>query len=173
MHITNIWDLDRHVRRVWEAHDKKASVSKNRVRLWDGRTPYAMHPIWCAMTLLSETQVSEQLRFEGAIALLYHDILEDTLDNLKADLSPTINDWIEQMTFKGGFNQEQQELFSRSKEVRLLKLYDKTSNIMDGVWMPPKLKEDYFALTAKLIKDVRQNFGELNIVGIAEAVLIK
>lgn len=170
---TNIWDLEKHIRLVWGAHDKKASVRKNRVRLWDERTPYAMHPIWCATTLLTETKIEERLRFDGAIALLYHDILEDTSAKLKVELSPNIVEWVGQMTFHGGFEQEQKELFTRLKEVRLLKLYDKTSNIMDGVWMPPKLREDYFALTAKLVKDVRQNFGELNIVRIAETILLK
>lgn len=167
---TNIWDLEKHISRIWRAHDKNASVKKNRVRLWDEKTPYAMHPIWCATTLLGETKLPEQLRFDGAIALLYHDILEDTSASLKVDLSQRITGWIHAMTFRGGFEQEKDELFKRSKYVRLLKLYDKTSNILDGVWMPLQLRKDYFALTKKLIKDVSTNFGELNIVRIAKTI---
>ena len=129
-----------------------------------------MHPIWCANTLLTETSLPESIRFEGAVALLYHDILEDTTSDLKSNLSPKIMSWIKDMTFPGGFDQEQLELFAKPKEVRLLKLYDKTSNLLDGIWMPTPLKETYTAFTKKLTADVKQNFGELNIVKIATAI---
>lgn len=170
MSDNQIWNLDKHLKLVWEAHDRKATVKINRVRLWDEQTPYAIHLIWCATTLLTETNLPEKIRFEGSIALLYHDILEDTSSDLKSDLSPKIVRWIQAMTFPGGFDQEQQELFTRTKVVRLLKLYDKTSNLLDGVWMPKELSQTYVAFTKKLIEDVRENFGELNITKIATTI---
>lgn len=171
MSTNTVWELEKHIRRIWDAHDKQATARINRVRLWDKETPYAMHPIWCATTLLSETSLPVSIRFDGATALLYHDVLEDTTSDLKKDLSPKIIAWIEAMTFKGGFDEEVEVLFDRPKEVRLLKLYDKTSNLMDGVWMPADLREKYITLTKRLLKDVQKEYGELNITKIADSVI--
>ena len=35
-------------------------------------------PIWCGMTLLTETRLPEEIRFTGYQALIWHDVLEDT-----------------------------------------------------------------------------------------------
>ncbi|MEZ4616347.1 MAG: hypothetical protein R2867_12710 [Caldilineaceae bacterium] len=59
-----------------EAHTHFPNTPRDAVRIWDQRTPYVIHPIWCAMTLLTETALPETIRYPGAIALLWHDTLK-------------------------------------------------------------------------------------------------
>ncbi|MFH1917249.1 MAG: hypothetical protein ABIJ21_08370 [Nanoarchaeota archaeon] len=70
-----------------EAHQDHPRKPSNASRKWDGRTPYYIHPIWCATMLATETTLSEKIRLEGIHALLYHDILEDTTQSLPEWLS--------------------------------------------------------------------------------------
>jgi len=39
------------------------------------------------------------------------------------------------MTFEGGSEQEIVEIWDKPTEIRLYKLYDKVSNLLDGAWM--------------------------------------
>ena len=63
------------------------------------------------------------------------------------------------------------EVLNKSPEIRLLKLYDKTSNLMDGIWMDEEKRERYVEYTSRLCQDVEQNYGELNITRIARAII--
>jgi hypothetical protein len=60
------------------AHSTYVNTPRDSIRWWDGTTPYAIHPIWCATTLLAETTLSAEIRFTGYQVLLWHDMLEDT-----------------------------------------------------------------------------------------------
>ncbi len=152
-------------------HEEKAKKASKAFRKWDGKTPYGVHPIWCATTLLHETSIPEDLRNEGAEALLFHDILEDTTAELPDGTSDRIGKLVDGMTFEGGTAQEMQEVWSRSKEIRLLKLYDKVSNLLDAeIWMTPEKLATYRAYTKKLADDVESNYGTLNIVRLARAL---
>ncbi len=44
------------------AHQDFSRKPSKTVRLWDKDTPYSVHPIWCAMTLLHETDLPEPIR---------------------------------------------------------------------------------------------------------------
>ena len=46
--------------------------------IWDMTSPYLMHSCWCAMTLLTETSLPDEIRLSGYLALLFHDVIEDT-----------------------------------------------------------------------------------------------
>src|SRR5262245_14892479 len=90
---------------AWEAHMSFSRTPTKAVRRWDGKTPYAIHPVWCAMTLLTETSLPEELRFSGAQALLLHDILEDTTAGLPENVSEAVRALVQEMTFDS-FEQE-------------------------------------------------------------------
>lgn len=156
-------NLNEHVQFVMKAHEGD-------VRGWDMQTPYAIHPLWCSMTIYSETSLPKQIRDEGAIILLYHDILEDTKLNLPDNLTPNVVDGIIQMTFTG-MTQEMVEVWNREPKIRLYKLYDKISNLLDFSWMTPEIIEIYTSYTKRLLEDVEQNYGQLNITRIARAIL--
>src|SRR3989344_8167394 len=81
------------------SHDEQAKTDKNRIRFWDKKTPYGVHPTWCAMTLLTETSLPEDIRVNGAQALLYHDLREDTNAELPADCSVEVSDLVKELTF--------------------------------------------------------------------------
>jgi hypothetical protein len=55
-------------------------------------------------------------------------------------------------------------------EVRLFKLYDKTSNLLDPLKKESADVEKNKFLIQSLTRDVQQNFGDLNIVKIAFAL---
>lgn len=138
-------------------------------RTW---TPYGIHPIWAAMTILHERGLPQNTRKDGAMALLYHDVLEDTTRSLPRDLSKRVRDLVEAMTFES-FDQEMELLWQKAPVVRLLKLYDKVSNWMDGEWMYPERRVLHRAHLIRVVEDVERNFGTLNIILIAKALLEK
>jgi hypothetical protein len=148
-------------------HPKKPSKA---FRKWDGKTPYSIHPIWSAMTILTETSLDEKTRIEGYKTLLYHDIKEDTNQPLPANLESRIIELVNHMTFKGGSEQEMQEIWEKPKEVRLYKLYDKVSNLLDGSWMTSEKREKYEEYLGKLTQDAEKNYKTLNITKIARAI---
>ncbi len=125
------------------------------------------------MTILSETALPPSVRHDGAITLLYHDVLEDTTMTLPPAIPQTIRAYINDMTFYGGINEEIQMIWSKQPTIRLFKLYDKVSNLLDASWMPAKLRKTYTAYTQKLLQDVENNFGSLNIVKTAHALIDK
>ena len=168
--------IERSLRFATEAHTEHPLRDKNAVRLWDGSTPYIVHPAWCAMTILCEPTLDETIRLNGFMALMWHDVLEDTcITSLPKDTSPDIVEYIveyvEQMTFKN-FDEELSSVWTRPADIRLLKLYDKTSNLLDGTWMNDEKWNQYTEFTRTLAADVEQNFGLLNIVKIARSIAI-
>ena len=132
-------------------------------RKHDKATPYAAHPIWAATTLLHETALPPEVRNDGAAALLYHDLLEDTDAGLPPWASETATAWAEELTFHGGFAEERERIWERSIEAKLLKLYDKASNLLDGAWMKPAKRAAYLAYTERLAAEVEAHYGPLNI----------
>jgi (p)ppGpp synthase/HD superfamily hydrolase len=60
------------------AHGSFPNTLRDAVRFHDQKTPYVVHPLWCASSLLMEPVLPEDLRRDGAVALLWHDTLEDT-----------------------------------------------------------------------------------------------
>lgn len=161
--MIEVRDLDYVIR----AHSEMAKKEANATRMWDQRTPYHFHPIWCATTILHETSLPEDLRMDGSQALLYHDVVEDTTAPLPSWLSEKVKGLVSDMTFNSS-EDEWENLWSRSQEARLLKVYDKTSNLLDGVWMKPQRRDQHVDHLKRLVKDVRSNYGNLNILKIAE-----
>lgn len=167
----NVVEFIKHISFITEAHGPLYSKTPEKsVRLWDKKTPYSIHPLWCAMTILTETALPYKIRRDGYTALLYHDILEDTTKKLPRGINKTIRNLIKDMTFHGGIDEEMKKIWSKSIEIRLLKLYDKTSNLLDASWMNPKERRKYILYTKRLMKDVEKNYGTLNIISIARAV---
>lgn len=155
-----------------KAHHQYPKTIDDTVRFWDRKTPYIIHPTWCAMTLLTETSLSEDTRRYGYQVLLWHDVFEDTnLDSLPKDTPERVIRCVKEMTFSS-FSEEVKAIWSKDSEIRLLKLYDKVSNLLDGIWMKDKKWNDYVNFTIELSKDVQLNYGDLNIIKIASAVAI-
>ena len=65
---------------------------------------------------------------------------------------------------------EWKNLWSKDKEIRLFKLFDKTNNMLDGICMKPERKEQHLEHLKKLTQDVEKNYGELNIVKFAKTM---
>lgn len=153
------------------AHIDLPNSPNDAIRFHDQSTPYIVHPIWCAMTIMTETILGEALRLKGCQALMWHDVLEDTHAELPIDASDEVRQLIQDMSF-ASFAVERELIWLKSKEVRLLKLYDKTSNLLDASHFSKDKWNNYVEFTQLLMKDVENNFGQLNIIKIARAVAI-
>lgn len=157
---------------IFLAHSTKAKKPSKAVRKWDGKTPYGVHPTWCAMTILSEPMLPEEIRLSGAEALLMHDLLEDTEAELWGETSQRVLELVEGMTFKSS-EEEMKLVWERSQEIRLLKVYDKTSNLLDGSWMTSEKRVVYERYLSGLCDDVEKAYGKLNIIHIARSVILR
>src|SRR5260221_8909731 len=124
-------------------------------------TPYVVHPIWCAATILCEPNLPAEVRRLGCRVLLWHDTLEDTTLPLPASVDTETARYVEEMTFDS-FAQERELIWERSETTRLFKLYDKVSNLLDGTWMGTEKWNVYATHTRRLTDDVRQIWGGLN-----------
>ena len=156
---------------IIDAHSNHARKEGKAYRKWDGRTPYHIHPLWCASMIATETSLAEKIRQDGVLVLLYHDILEDTALPLPDWLSGRVRQMVGEMTFQRGASQEMKEVWSRPSAIRLYKFYDKVSNLLDGCWMSDEKKKAYIEYTQALSEDVEQNYGLLNITLLARAML--
>lgn len=154
---------------IIEAHTNRAKKQENMFRNWDKRTPYYVHPIWCAAMIRQEPSLIEEVRIAGSQALLYHDVLEDTTAELPRWLSNDVKSLIVNLTFNSS-EDEWENLWKKEKRVRLLKLYDKVSNMMDSIWMKPERKQQHRLHLRKLCKDVERSYGELNIIRLARTL---
>lgn len=154
---------------IIQAHDDKSRDPRNRFRKWDRRTPFYIHPIWCASMIRQETSLSEETRIQGSQVLLYHDVLEDTEAGLPKWVSGEVKSLVYGMTFESS-EDEWENLWERSREIRLLKLYDKVNNLMDGIWMKQGRRQQHLDHLKKLCEDVEKNYGELNITRLARTL---
>jgi len=156
-----------------EAHKDYPKKPEYAFRKWDNQTPYYIHPLWCAMMFLQETNLPKLINREKCtLALILHDVKEDTTMELPKWLPQDVVNLVEQMTFSST-ELEIAEVWNRPKIIRLLKLYDKVSNLLDGSWMPDeKWNEQYVPYVLQLVDDVEKNYGQLNIVLFARAVAV-
>jgi (p)ppGpp synthase/HD superfamily hydrolase len=148
---------------VMNAHQNFAKKPNKAYRKWDGKTPYYNHPIWCATMITTETFLDEKTREEGIQALLYHDLIEDTNMPLPNWLSDQVEELVLEMTFPEGSIQEMEEIWEKPPEIKLYKLYDKVSNLLDGSWMNEEKRQTYEKYTERLCEEVENNYGTLNI----------
>ncbi len=151
------------------AHSKYPKTSEDAIRYWDNITPYAIHPIWCAITLLTETELPEKIRYDGYLALLWHDTLEDTNLSLPENTKIDVQQLVQEMSFES-FKEERERIASCSDTIKLLKLYDKVSILLDAIWMSDTKWNQLVEYASELCDFVYRRYGELNIVKIAKAV---
>ena len=154
----------------YQAHTHHALRPEKAFRKWDRRTPYFVHPVWCAMTILQEPSLAEPLRRRGAQALALHDVLEDTTLELPASVPPAVRKLVLGMTFAGGSAEEMVEVWNRTPEIRLLKLYDKTCNMLDDGFMSDERRAKTRRYVRKLARDVESNYPGTNVVKLALAL---
>lgn len=165
-------DMQKAINHAFAAHIENPKSPEDAIRFWDKKTPYVIHPIWCGITLLTETKLPEEIRLPGYQALIWHDVLEDTNLPLPEGTDAEVARLVGEMTF-ASFKEEQELIEGKEKLVKLLKLYDKTSILLDAVWMKDEKWNNLVDYTLKLRQFVLEIYGDLNIVKIAGAVCIR
>ena len=75
-----------------DAHQEKTLPTAKKLRTFPSgeKNPYFTHSLWCSTMVLLDTQLPENIRDNASIALLFHDILEDTSAPLPDSLTPEI-----------------------------------------------------------------------------------
>jgi hypothetical protein len=165
-------EMDFSIHHAINAHTHYPNSPDDTIRFWDKTTPYAIHPIWCAVTLLTETKLPEDIRFKGYQALLWHDTLEDTRLPLPENTDGEVVQLVHEMTFES-FRDEQEKISTCRDVVKLLKLYDKVSILLDAVWMKDEKWNNLVDYTLQLRQFVLETYGDLNITKIAGAVCLR
>ncbi|MBI2122048.1 MAG: hypothetical protein HYT98_02895 [Candidatus Sungbacteria bacterium] len=156
------------------AHQKKVLPTAKAFRTFPSgeKSPYFTHSLWCAMMLWLDSGLPETVRYPGAQALLFHDILEDTSTTLPIDVSDKVKHLVQEMTYRGGFNEEKTAVLTKPPLIQLLKLYDKTATLYDGDMKPGRVQE-WTGFMEKLITTVEIEYGTLNIVLLARELIKK
>jgi len=142
-------------------------IHRKQNRKWDKEVPYWTHPVWCATMILCEPLLNKRIRHRGATALLYHDAREA---GHGAMVPPSVDSLVRDMTFES-FDEEMQVLMTKQDLVILLKLYDKTHNLLDSTWMTKKRKDEYRLHTLRLVERVEEVYGNLQICYLARMLI--
>lgn len=163
------------------AHQEETNqFGKTKRKLLSGQeVPYFTHSLWAAIMLLIEPNLDEEVRTTGSIALLFHDVLEDTTAGLPRDLDENVVELIQGMTVPkepefnfSSFEKEKTTVFTKSKLIQLLKLYDKVATLYDGA-LPTTRYKEWITLIERLTKNVEQEYGELRITMLAKSLVDK
>ncbi len=163
-------ELERYILYALRAHGEHAKPGRD-VRKFDRKTPTASHALDCFTEILNEPRLSEGDRAVGALALLYHDVPEDTNIPPPEGLPERLVTLIDAMTYYGGTAEEMVKVWDHEPFVLLLKLYDKVSNWKTAGWMDSAKRETYRIYIRKLATVVTGVYGaDLNVVRIAFAL---
>ncbi len=142
------------------------------VRKFDGKTPAVTHLLDCWTEILNEPRLSEGDRAAGSLALLFHDVIQDTTVPPPDFLSPRVLQLVQDMTYKGGTEEEMVHIWEKEPFVILLKLYVKYSNWKTMGWATEAKKTSYRDYIQRLIDAVVLVYGpDLNVVRAAQALI--
>jgi len=157
-----------------KAHQENVLPTAKALRTFPSgeKNPYFTHSLWCAMMILLDTHLPEKIRIPGAEALLLHDVLEDTSLPLPKDTSDEIKNLVSEMTYTD-WQTERNTVPTRPPIVQLLKLYDKVATLYDECAPKGDKLKEWIILTKTLTQNVRSEYGELNIVSLAKAMVAK
>lgn len=134
----------------------------------EGQVPYFVHPLWCAMMMVTDTRIPAEERRVGVQALFLHDILEDTNAALPEWVEPRVKRLVEQLTFES-WEQALKEVPKKPIEVKLLILFDSLSSMYEehvSLSKRPQWKQKVL----DLLRDVDAHYGDLRIVQVGKAI---
>jgi len=151
------------------AHLTRTKPGKDGLRFLDGQTPFSTHLLWSASMLLQESVLPSEIRHSGALALLFHDLLEDTDAPLPDYLPAEVVDLVKAMTFDCSSEKEWERLsLEAADSVLLCKLYEKTNTLLDACWMSRRQLRSWCLGILNLADRVEGHYGTLNIVIVAK-----
>ncbi|MBI5654110.1 hypothetical protein HZC53_00430 [Candidatus Uhrbacteria bacterium] len=142
-------------------HQEKALSLRQGVRSHDLHTPFAVHPLQCALAVLSEPALDGELRVKLFDVLLHHELEAQT--GIKPDFLPLpIQEMIRSLRCLSHGDLG----WSAPPEIRLCKLYSLTFDVMDG-----QAPTTQHLLIEALVEDVENSFGGLNITQTARIMM--
>jgi hypothetical protein len=140
-----------------------------KVRAHDKATPFAVHPIWCAISILSAPDLNQDLRVDGFWIILNHNL--ENYTGKKPDCSQVILEKIHSLQCLSYVKEADGAItWSAPPEIRLFKLFEQVHKLYDNEHECDDIELD---LTQDLLADVQTNYGNLKIVRIAKALMAK
>ena len=156
---------------IFHLHSK---TPQKATRRFDGATPAGVHSVLLAMLVLHEESLPEELRVKVAVALLGHDMPEDT--HLRLEELPF---WIkkynalklvEALTFD-----ESEDKFAKiwelGDEVILAELFDAVGNLLCAKGVKPERMTYRRAMVGKMVVHIGHIWPDLDILKIAKGLL--
>ena len=136
----------------------------------EGKVPFVVHPIWCAMMIINDTRVPYEERRIGYQAMLLHDVLEDTSLPLPEWVEPEVVELVKAMTHDTW--EEEQDIDKKSSLIQYLKLCDKTASMYDENVRPdPERRRQWKELMQRLLEKVEKNYPDCRVVTTARSVM--
>ncbi|MFH0952458.1 MAG: hypothetical protein V1838_04730 [Patescibacteria group bacterium] len=156
----------------WTAHQRVNTTDQTTRQ--NGMVPFCSHPMFGALLLLHDIKLPYELRKLGFRVLMRHDIKEDTGYPLsEANTDPPALRYVDMMTHNT-WQEEMDSTPGKPIEVKLFKLIDKISTIMDYDMVTGQGEEkarQWLSYAKQLLKEVQAYYGECDTVVIARAVI--
>lgn len=161
---------------VAQAHQEKTNEFGVTRRPGGGKNFYFTHPLWCCMMMLLEPTLPDDIRLPGALALLFHDVLEDTTVPLPDTLPPEVKELVAKLTVAkeakynySSWEKEKRTITHKPPLIQLLKLYDKVSSLYDASVKEERYQE-WVRIVEEMTTTVEKTYGTLRIVLMARSI---
>ncbi|MBP9815960.1 hypothetical protein KBD09_01835 [Candidatus Woesebacteria bacterium] len=134
----------------------------------EGKVPYIFHPLWAAISLMTDTQIPYEEREKGFKILILHDVLEDTSLELPSWVPQDIQQGVEELTFKD-WDDAKQAIPSKSTFIKLLLLYDSLSSMYE-LHVSERKKHWWKEKVISLTNEVQAHYGNIRAVQMGKAI---
>lgn len=136
-----------------------------------GKVPFITHPLWCAMMMISDTEIPWEERELGFQALVLHDVLEDSSLELPKWVEPKVKKLVEEMTFNGeDFSEKAEWVLTKPINVKLLILYDGLSSMYE-LHVRENKRHEWKKLAEKVLEEVEEHYGNIRIIQVGKAII--
>lgn len=192
-------ELSQFAIKVSEWHSNYALKESNTVRGHDRKTPYYIHPIGCAYFIMEDNNgISYEKRLELAVAMMGHDLKEDTsiiqnginlqneieniFNHIDSDFAKRCDSLIDKCTLEPGLGSMEEYAILLEKqntvqdEIWYLKLVDKYFNIFGSkeYFIRKNTLEKYLEFLVFLISKVKcTDFRDSSFIVAAESLVEK
>lgn len=156
---------------VYSAHQENPRQGASTTRQ-QGTVPFVVHPLWCGLLLLNDATVDQAERELGFQALLFHDVLEDTKLRLPDFIDPMVPPLVADMTYTS-WDQEKNEVPTKSIFVQFLKVIDKAATIYDSshTFDGTTKGREWKQFSLLLLANTRSTYGETHVYQLMEKII--
>lgn len=156
---------------VFKAHNEQDITHDELFRQF-GKTPYPTHCLLAAQLLLSDQRVPWKERKLGYLALLLHDIKENTAAELPDWVDPQVKKLVNELALDRSNNDAttEQQVLNKPDSIKLLILVDMLSNLYEE-HVKLQHRKIWIAGMKKLMHILESEYGKTRVFTIARALI--